>query len=134
MDGDDPPGRARGGPALHDRGGGTYAIYRVDRPHSYFLKGKGRIVAVGPNRVELADVEPEGGAVVLSLHWLDTWQTDPPADAPARADAARPGRLRPDRGAGAGPAAGPVNGYGWRLSRRIQQNGRIARRRAEAVG
>lgn len=55
-----------------------YAIYRIERPRSYFLKGKGRIVAAGPNRVELADVEPEGGAVVLSLHWLDTWKSDPP--------------------------------------------------------
>jgi hypothetical protein len=59
-------------------GDGTYAIYRVERPHSYFLRGKGRIVDVGPNRVELADVEPEGGAAVVSLHWLDSWKSDPP--------------------------------------------------------
>ena len=56
----------------------SYAIYRVERPRSYFLRGKGRIVAVAPNRVELADVEPEGGSVVVSLHWLDTWKSDPP--------------------------------------------------------
>jgi hypothetical protein len=59
-------------------GEGRYAIYRINRPRTYFLKGKGRIVAVEPNRIELADVEPEAGAVVVSLHWLDTWQTDPP--------------------------------------------------------
>ena len=59
-------------------GEGRYAIYRVDRARSYFLKGKGRIAAFGPNRIELADVEPEGGAVVLSLHWIDSWQTEPP--------------------------------------------------------
>ncbi len=59
-------------------GEGTYAVYRVDRPRSYFLRGKGRVVAVGPNRVELADVEPDGGAAVLALHWLDTWRADPP--------------------------------------------------------
>jgi hypothetical protein len=58
--------------------GRTYAIYRVERPRSYFLKGRGRIVTVGPNRLELADVEPEGGAVVVSLHWIDTWRTEPP--------------------------------------------------------
>jgi MFS family permease len=58
--------------------GRTYAIYRVDRPHSYFLKGKGRVVSVAPNRVELADVEPEGGEVIVSLHWIDTWRADPP--------------------------------------------------------
>jgi hypothetical protein len=56
----------------------TYAIYRVDGPHSYFLQGKGRIVSVAPNRVELADLEPERGAVVVSLHWIDTWRADPP--------------------------------------------------------
>jgi hypothetical protein len=55
-----------------------YAIYRLDRPRSYFLKGKGRIVNVEPDRVELADVEPDGGSVVLSLHWLDTWRSEPP--------------------------------------------------------
>jgi hypothetical protein len=56
----------------------SYSIYRVQRPRSYFLKGKGRISAVGPNRVELADLEPEGGAVVVSLHWIDSWKADPP--------------------------------------------------------
>ncbi len=72
----------RAGPEVARRyilgGGREYAIYRIDRPRTYFLRGKGRIVAVGPNRVELADVEPEAGAVVLSLHWLDTWKSDPP--------------------------------------------------------
>ena len=57
-------------------GEGAYAIYKVDRPHSYFLKGKGRVVSVGPNRVELADLEPEGGAVVLGMHWMDTWKCE----------------------------------------------------------
>jgi len=59
-------------------GEGTYAIYRLARPHAYFLRGSGRIVSVAPNRVELADVEPDGGAAILSLHWLDTWRSDPP--------------------------------------------------------
>jgi hypothetical protein len=57
----------------------SYAIYRVERPRSYFLQGKGRIVAVGPNRVELADLKPDAGAVVVSLHWIDTWRADPPS-------------------------------------------------------
>jgi hypothetical protein len=59
-------------------GEGQYALYRIERPHSYFLAGRGRFDEVGPNRVVLGDVEPEGGEVVLSLHWLDTWRTDPP--------------------------------------------------------
>ncbi|WP_435010845.1 hypothetical protein P12x_002131 [Tundrisphaera lichenicola] len=72
----------RAGPEVARRymieGENRYAIYRIERPHSYFLKGKGRIVEASPNRIELADVEPDGGAVVLSLHWLETWVTDPP--------------------------------------------------------
>jgi len=60
-------------------GESNYAVYRLDRPRSYFLRGRGRIVAVAPNRVEVADVEPDAeGIAVLSLHWLDTWKTDPP--------------------------------------------------------
>ena len=62
-----------------------YALYRIDRPRSYFLRGRGTMTAVAANRIELADVVPDGGAVVLSLHWLDTWHTDPPlALAPSR--------------------------------------------------
>jgi hypothetical protein len=55
-----------------------YAIYRVERPHSFFLRGTGRVSSVDANRVELSDVVPDGGEVVLSLHWLDTWRVDPP--------------------------------------------------------
>ncbi len=59
-------------------GESSYAVYRLARPHTYFLRGRGRITAVAPNRVELADVEPDDqGVAVLSLHWLDTWTTDP---------------------------------------------------------
>ena len=72
----------RAGPGVATRymleGERAYAIYRVDRPRSYFLKGKGRIVSVEPDRIELADIEPEGGAVVVSLHWIDSWRSDPP--------------------------------------------------------
>ncbi|WP_435021881.1 hypothetical protein TA3x_002609 [Tundrisphaera sp. TA3] len=60
-------------------GEGSYSVYRVERPHSFFLKGKGRLVSFGPNRVELADVEPQDGVAVVSLHWLDTWKAEPPA-------------------------------------------------------
>ena len=56
----------------------SYAIYRLELPHSYFLKGRGRVVAVEPNRIELADIEPDGGAAILSLHWLDGWRSEPP--------------------------------------------------------
>ncbi len=54
-------------------------IYRVDRPHSYFLEGAGEVVSFDANRVELRHLTPDPatGAAVLSLHWLDTWQTEP---------------------------------------------------------
>lgn len=55
-----------------------YAIYRVERPRTFFLRGTGRVVAMGPDRVELADLVPDGGSVVISLHWLDAWRADPP--------------------------------------------------------
>ncbi|HEU5117965.1 MAG TPA: hypothetical protein VFT74_15180, partial [Isosphaeraceae bacterium] len=55
-----------------------YCLYRVDRPHSFFLQGQGRVVRWDWNQVELADVEPSDGAVVLSLHAMETWTTDPP--------------------------------------------------------
>ncbi len=70
-------------------GEGQYAIYRLDRPLSFFLTGEGRVAAVDLNRIELADVVPANGEIVLSLHWLDTWRTDPPlpvAPAPMAAD------------------------------------------------
>jgi hypothetical protein len=70
-------------------GEGRYVLYRIERPHSYFLAGRGQFTSVDANRIELGDVEPERGEVVLSLHWLDTWRTDPPlplSPAPVRND------------------------------------------------
>jgi hypothetical protein len=54
-----------------------YAIYRVNRPHSYFIQGKGRLVSARPDRLEFADIEPDNGAAVVSFHWLDSFRTDP---------------------------------------------------------
>ena len=72
----------RAGPEVTTRylieGDWNYAIYRVDRPHSYFLRGQGRVTAVDANRIELADVVLHQGTILLSLHWLETWKTDPP--------------------------------------------------------
>jgi hypothetical protein len=75
---------ARAGPEVASRymleGVGTYKVYLVERAHSYFLEGRGRLASLDANRVELADVAPDPatGAAVLSVHWLDTWKTDPP--------------------------------------------------------
>lgn len=56
----------------------VYTLYRIDRKLSYALRGQAELSAVDFNRLELSNVVPEGGEVVLSMHWLDTWQTDPP--------------------------------------------------------
>lgn len=61
-----------------DRPEGRYALYRVERPRSYFLRGTGRVESVDVNRVVLRDVVPKDGAAVLSMHWLSTWRADPP--------------------------------------------------------
>jgi hypothetical protein len=59
-------------------GEGQYNIYRIDRPRSFVLTGRGEVTHVAPNRIELADAVPSEGALILSLHWLDTFRTDPP--------------------------------------------------------
>jgi hypothetical protein len=62
-------------------GGGFYALYRLDRPRSYFIHGRGRVVHIAPNRIELGDVHPgPDGTAVLAFHWLDTFRatTDVP--------------------------------------------------------
>ena len=73
---------SRGGLELAARyvreGEGRYVIYRVQRPHSFVLTGEGHVAKFDFNRIELADVVPSDGAVVIGLHWLDTWRTDPP--------------------------------------------------------
>ena len=42
-------------------GDDDYIIYQINRPRSYFLKGKGTLVSVAPDRIELANVVPEDG-------------------------------------------------------------------------
>ncbi|SIN98323.1 hypothetical protein SAMN05444166_1903 [Singulisphaera sp. GP187] len=59
-------------------GEGQYNIYRIDRPRSFFLSGEGHLADVALNRIELADTTPQDGALIISMHWLDTWRTDPP--------------------------------------------------------
>lgn len=73
----------RGGPVMAKQymteGERQYHIYQIDRPHSFFLAGEGRISDVALNRVELTDTVPSPeGNLIISLHWLDTLRTDPP--------------------------------------------------------
>lgn len=55
-----------------------YTIFRIDREASYFAKGRGRVLAVDYNRIELANVEPEVGEVVLRYHWQEGFRSEPP--------------------------------------------------------
>ncbi|WP_406700584.1 hypothetical protein V5E97_17440 [Singulisphaera sp. Ch08] len=59
-------------------GEGQYNLYRIERPQSFFLNGQGRLADVTYNRIELADTTPQNGSLILSVHWHDTWRTDPP--------------------------------------------------------
>jgi hypothetical protein len=72
----------RAGPQVATRymveGNSQYAIYRLDRPHSFVIRGRARLAAVDFNRIELADVVPHEGSILLSFHWIDGWRTDPP--------------------------------------------------------
>ena len=79
MVGDGPPGRSRRGDPLHarresgpTRSTGSSALIRTSS------RGRDGSCRSSPTGVELADVEPTNGSVVVSLHWLDTWKTDPP--------------------------------------------------------
>jgi len=56
----------------------VYTVFRVMRDHSYFERGRGRLVAVDFNRIELADVEPDAGEVVIRFHWQQGFACDPP--------------------------------------------------------
>jgi hypothetical protein len=47
------------------------------KPRSYFLKGKGRLLRADSRRITLADVVPEDGKVVLSLHYQAGIQASP---------------------------------------------------------
>jgi hypothetical protein len=52
-------------------------LFAIDRPHSFFLKGKGRWVKAELGRVALEDVQPEDGVVVLSLHYEEGMTVSP---------------------------------------------------------
>jgi hypothetical protein len=53
---------------------GKFVLYEIDRAHSFFLRGSGRVEA-GYDRIVLSELE-EGGSVILSYHYLDTLRSD----------------------------------------------------------
>ncbi len=52
-------------------------LYALNRPHSFILKGRARWLKAEPSRIALADVEPENGEVVLSLHFQEGLTVSP---------------------------------------------------------
>jgi hypothetical protein len=60
---------------LHEWGDGW--LLAVNRDPSFVLKGKARVAQLDAGRIALADVEPEDGVVVLSLHYQDGFRITP---------------------------------------------------------
>jgi hypothetical protein len=58
-------------------GTGTVELYRLDRPNSFVLRGQARWLSADSHAVALADVVPENGEVVLSLHYQNGWRVRP---------------------------------------------------------
>jgi hypothetical protein len=54
-----------------------WRVYRVGRPHSFVLKGHAKQFEADVRRVTLADVVPEDGEVVLSLHYQNGCRARP---------------------------------------------------------
>ncbi len=54
---------------------GRLILYEVNRKGSYFLKGSGA-VKTSVNNIELSNLTPEDGKVIISYHWLKTLKSD----------------------------------------------------------
>jgi hypothetical protein len=57
--------------------GGTGSLFAVKREHSFALTGQARWLRADHQLISLADVVPENGSVVLSLHHQDGMQVSP---------------------------------------------------------
>lgn len=55
---------------------GGVVVYRVQRAHSYFLEGSGRVAGRRTNRIDLDQLS--GDAVTLKYHYVDGLVTEPP--------------------------------------------------------
>jgi hypothetical protein len=60
---------------IHD--GETGVFFELTRKPSYFLKGKGEWIQADWQRVALANVVPENGEVIISLHYQSNWRVSP---------------------------------------------------------
>lgn len=53
-----------------------YTVYKVNRKASFFLKGSGAVRS-DYNRLELRDIVPEDGEVIIAYHWMKNLKTVP---------------------------------------------------------
>jgi hypothetical protein len=67
------PGTTGSTPLADGREGWLFTL----KPRSFFLKGSGRLLSADSRRITLADVVPEDGTVVLSLHYQAGFQASP---------------------------------------------------------
>jgi hypothetical protein len=53
-----------------------FTVYQVNREPSFFIKGKG-LVKSDYNRLELSNVVPQSGEIVINYHWMKGFKTNP---------------------------------------------------------
>ena len=56
---------------------GNFDLYEVRREGNYFLKGNG-ICRAEADRIHLSQIRSDEGEIILSYHWFDVLETDPP--------------------------------------------------------
>jgi hypothetical protein len=71
-------------PVAEIKDGSTGVMFALERKLSFFLKGRGTLVQADWQRIALADVEPENGEVILSIHYQANLRTAPAFVQPER--------------------------------------------------
>ena len=56
---------------------GKFSLYRVNRKPSFFIRGSG-VARSEMNRIELTDIVPQDGEVIVAFHWMKYLKTAPP--------------------------------------------------------
>ncbi|MFO8058752.1 MAG: hypothetical protein R6V10_15805 [bacterium] len=63
-------------PTVLEKSIDPFDCFRIDREHSYFLQGSGKVKAEF-NRIHLSELQPESGKVKLSYHFANGLHTEP---------------------------------------------------------
>ncbi len=56
-----------------------FTLYEVKRTPSFFIKGRGAVRA-DYNRLELSEIVPEDGEIIIGYHWMPYLKTEPARD------------------------------------------------------